>query len=327
VSRLSLFYFVVTLGILVGGSLWLDRNGETAVAIVKSKHEEIIVHRVPQGGWDRYYRVGVEFGARDGQVGMATVTVPQARYDALHAGDSMPVHYPPFFPFLARAADRTTGQVIGDLAGRFAADPWLLPFLFWLAGGFVALWIASRVATVAIVVAGLAWMALAFPIQFPAPRPLPPGTTESTARVTAVTLVTKTPASTRSRTRSRVGNSESVRRLAMPYEVVQLQFAPTGRTDSVVAVDAIDSASVAGLTAGAIVPISYDPRSPREARMTLGSRTYRDRNRYHFLVPMMVVGLLGMLGAWGWRHARLRRSRTVVSGDAGARAETSARTS
>jgi len=28
VSRLSLFYFVVTLGILVGGSVWLDRRGE-----------------------------------------------------------------------------------------------------------------------------------------------------------------------------------------------------------------------------------------------------------------------------------------------------------
>lgn len=30
VSKLSLFYFVATLGILVGGSLWLDREGETA---------------------------------------------------------------------------------------------------------------------------------------------------------------------------------------------------------------------------------------------------------------------------------------------------------
>jgi hypothetical protein len=328
VSRLSVFYFVVTLGILVGGSLWLDRRGETATGIVTSKHEEIIVHRVPRGGWDRYYRVGVAFGARDGQHGMATVTVPQARYEGLHAGDSLPVHYLPFFPLLARAADRSTGQVMGDLAGRVAADPWLLPFLMWLVGGFVALWIASRVAVVAIVIAGLAWMALAFPIQFPAPGPLPPVTTETSARVTAVTLITKAPARTRSRTRSRVGRSsgESVRRLAMPYEVVQLQFAPDGRTDSVVAVDAVDSASVAGLTAGAIVPIAYDPRSPRDARMTLGSRTYRERNRYHFLVPLMGLGVLGMLGAWGWRHGRLRRSRIPSAGDAVTRAPPSART-
>lgn len=328
VSRLSLFYFVVTLGILVGGSLWLDRRGETATAVVKSKHEEILVHRVPRGGWDRYYRVGVEFGARDGQLGMATVTVPQARYDALRAGDSLPVRYLPFFPLLARAADRSTGQVFGDLAGRVGADPWLLPFLLWLVGGVIALWIASRVATVAIVLAGLAWMALAFPIQFPASHPLPPVTTETTARVTAVTLITKAPARTRSRTRSRVGrsSSESVRRLAMPYEVVQLQFAPSGGPDSVIAVDAVDSASVAGLTAGAIVPIAYDPRSPREARMTLGTRTYRDRNRYHFLVPMLGVGLLGMLGAWGWRVGRRRRRSSAAAGSAGTLPAAPART-
>lgn len=326
VSRLSLFYFVVTLCILVGGSLWLDRRGETATAVVKSKHEEIIVHRVPRGGWDRYYRVGVEFGARDGQLGMATVTVPRARYDTLHAGDSMAVHYLPFFPLLARAADRTTGQVVGDLAGRFAADPWLLPFLLWLVGGFVALWIASRVATLAIVVVGLAWMAIAFPIQFPASPPLPPAAAESTARVTSVTLITKAPATTRSRTRSRYGRSNSVRRLAMPYEVVQMQFAPSDRSDSVLAVDAVDSASVAGLTAGAIVPIAYDPRSPRDARMTLGNRTYRDRNRYHFLVPMVGVSLVGMLGAWGWRVGRMRRKRPASADDAGAVAATSART-
>jgi hypothetical protein len=327
VSRLSLFYFVVTLGLLVGGSVWLDRRGEVTTARVASKQEEITVKQVPAGGWIRWYRVGVEFVTRDAGLGMATVTLPQARYDALHPGDSIQVRYLPFFPLLARVADRSTGHAVLDVARHFADDPWLLPFLLWLVGGFVALWIASRVATVAIVVAGLAWMALAFPLEFPAPRPLPAAPVEATARVTAVTLVTKAPARTTAR-RSRASRSmsESVRRLAMPYEVVQLRFAPPGLPDSVVAVDAVDSASVAGLTAGAIVPIAYDPRSPREARMTLGSRTYRDRNRYHFLVPMMGLGLLGMLGAWGWRHGRVRRVRTVSSGNAAPLATPSART-
>ena len=324
-SRLSLFYFVAVSALLVGASFWLDRRGDTAAAVVKSKHEEIIVHRVPRGGWDRYYRVGVEFDAGAAQLGMATLTVPEARYDALHAGDSIQVHYLPFFPLLARAADRTTGQVIGDLAGRVASDPWLLPFLLWLIGGFVALWIASRVATAAIVIAGLAWMALGFPIQFPASRPLPSATVEATARVTAVTLITKAPTRSTAR-RSRAGrrSSDSVRRLAMPYEVVQLRFAPPGLADSVVAVDAVDSASVAGLSVGAIVPIAYPQRSPREARMTLGSRTYRERNRYHMLVPMIGLGLLGTLGAWGWRWGRTRRASAEASGHAGSSALSSA---
>jgi hypothetical protein len=40
VSRLSLFYFVVTLGLLVGGSVWLDGRGEVTTARVASKQEE-----------------------------------------------------------------------------------------------------------------------------------------------------------------------------------------------------------------------------------------------------------------------------------------------
>ena len=328
VSRLSLFYFVVTLGLLVGGSVWLDRRGEVTTARVASKQEEITVQQVPAGGWIRWYRVGVEFPTRDAGHGMATVTLPQPRYDALHPGDSIQIRYLSFFPILARAADRSTGQAALDVAGHFANDPWLLPFLLWLLGGFVALWIASRVAIVAIVVAGLAWIAFAFPTQFPTPRPLPPAPVEGTARVTAVTLVTKAPARSTARRRSRFGRgtSESIRRLAMPYEVVQLRFAPPDLPDSVVAVDAVDSASIAGLTVGAIVPIAYDPRSPREARMTLGSRTYRDRNRYHFLVPVMGLGVLGMLGAWGVRHGRVRRARTASSGNVAPLATPSART-
>ena len=78
------------------------------------------VHRVPQGGWDRYYRRrrGVRRPGRRPRHG--DVTVPQARYDALHAGDSMQIRYLPFFPLLARAADRSTGQAASatSRAGR-----------------------------------------------------------------------------------------------------------------------------------------------------------------------------------------------------------------
>jgi hypothetical protein len=311
VSRLSLFYFVVTLGLLVGGSLWLDRRGEPATARVTAKQEEITVQLVPAGGWYRWQRLGVEFDTPDGAPGMATVTVPEQRYDALHLGDTIGVRYLPFLPLLARAADRSTGLVARDAAAQFVADPFLLRLILWLVAGAAALWVAARVATPVVVLASLAWIAFALPFLFPAPSPLPPVTAESTARVTAVTLVTDAPARSRSASRSYFG--DSVRRLAMPYEVVQLRFAPEGRTDSVVAVDAVDSASVAGLEVGAIVPVGYDPAVPREGRMTLGSRTFRERNRYHMLGPVIGAGLLGVLAAWGWRHRRSRRTRATSS--------------
>jgi hypothetical protein len=94
----------------------------------------------------------------------------------------------------------------------------------------------------------------------------------------------------------------------MPYQVVQLRLAVPGRPDSVLAVDAVDSASVPGLAVGATLRVRYDQRRPRDARLSQGTRAFRERNRYHFLIPVLGVGVLGVLGAWGWRVRRRKAS-------------------
>ena len=304
-SRLGCIYFVVLLGALIGGSLWLDRRGDTARAVVTGKHEEIRVQQTPRDEWARWYRIGVEFPTPDGGLGMATVTVPQERYDALRRGDSLDVHYLPAFPLLARAADRSTAQVLWDIGHGLLGNRFLLAMLMWLGAGFVALWIAARVATALVFVVGLAWTALAVPLLFPAPTPAFPAPAAATARVEAITLVTKSPARRGAR-RHRAGRSlgDATRRLAQPYQVVILRLTAPGFADSVTAVDAVDSASAPGVRVGAILPIRLDPRAPRNARLADGTRTFRARNRYHFLVPVLGVGLLGVLGAWGWRTRR-----------------------
>jgi hypothetical protein len=303
-SRLSLFYLMVLMSILIGSSVWLDRRGEVVDAVVKSKQEDVTVEQVPEGGWDRWYRVGVEFSTSASGLGMATVNLPEQRYDSLHLGDTLPVRYLPSFPLIARTVDRSTADVIWEATTRLAAAPFLAAFLPWLAIGLVALWIASRIGTPVVVIAGLAWIGAAFPLLFSAPPPLPPVTTETTARVHALTLVAKSPARQASRRRSGRSRSDSIRRLAVPYQVVQLRIAVPGRPDSVLAVDAVDSASAVGLKVGSMVPVRYDPSSPREARLSRASRSFRGRNRYHFLIPVVGVGVLGMLAAWGWRSRR-----------------------
>lgn len=304
-SRLSLFYFVVLTTVLIGSSLWLDRRGQVVDAVVKSKQEEITVQQVPDGGWYRWFRAGVEFSTSEAGLGMATVNLPEQEYDALRPGDTLRVRYLSFLPLLARPADRSTADAAWDAITRLVAAPFLGTFIIWLAGGVVALWIAARVGTPVVVIAGLAWIAAAFPLLFPAPPPLAPVSVETTARVKALTLVTKSPARrTARRHRSRVGRSDSMRRLAVPYQVVQLRLAVPGGPDSVLAVDAVDSASAAGLQVGSIVAVRYDPAAPREARLSQASRSFREENRYHFLIPVIGVGLLGMLAAWGWRARR-----------------------
>src|SRR5918992_2236111 len=108
VSRLELFYATVIAGLLVGGSLWLDRKGVPVTARVAAKQERIVVGHEPSGEWDRYYEVAAAFELPGGGSSQATVGVPQERYDALRAGDPIELRYLPQFPLLARTSDRST---------------------------------------------------------------------------------------------------------------------------------------------------------------------------------------------------------------------------
>lgn len=308
VSLLSTFYVLVTLGIMVGGSIWLDDRGVTVAAKVTGKHEEVQVSDAPQGVWTRFYRIGVEFPAANAVVGQATITVRPERYDALHPGDTLQVRYLPAFPLLARTPDRSTMTVVYELGSRFVHDPILLPLVLWILGGAVMLWMAMRVATTAVFAAGLVWVAVGFILMFPEPAPVKLGRMEGTARVSALKLVTRSPSYRgRSRRRMRSLDSDGIRRLAVPYQVVQLRLAIPGSADTVLVVDAVDSASLVGVAVGADLPVRYDATSPREARLTIGSRTFLEKNRYHFRVSVIGVPILGTLAAWGWRS---RRSRT-----------------
>jgi hypothetical protein len=97
-----------------------------------------------------------------------------------------------------------------------------------------------------------------------------------------------------------------VTRLEVPYQVVQVEVPIHGRPDSVLAVDAVDSGSVAGLTAGAVLRVRYPPDDPRAALLTDGARTFLTRNRYHYFPIVVGLPLIGILAAWGFRSRRRR---------------------
>jgi hypothetical protein len=292
--------FALALGLLlVGGSVWLDRRGEKVLAPVQAKNERVTIRHDPQGTWYRWYELGVGIGGSGVPTWVASVEVPEARFDSIRIGDSVEVRYLPQLPLFARASDRSTATVAREAAQRVG----IVPLLLWLAAGIAGLWMAARIGTLAVVAGGLAWVAAGFPVLLSAPSPPAPAGAEGTARVHAVTLVAKSPE--RARGRRRRSRAEW-RRLAVPYQVVHL-LVPAGRSDTVLAIDAVDSGSVRGLSIGADLPIRFDPNAPRNARLVPGTRSFIRRNRYHYLPIAIGLPALGMLAALGYRWGQRRK--------------------
>jgi hypothetical protein len=224
-SRLEIFYATVTAGLMVGASLWLDRNGLPVTGRVAAKQERIVVGHEPSGEWRRYYEVGAAFELPGGGGSQATVRVPQKRYDALRAGDPIELRYLPQFPLLARTTDRSTASVVRELAWGLAG----IPILVWLAGGLLVLWIAARMGTVPVLAAGAAWLAAGYSLLLSLPSREGPRPAQAMAQVRGVTLVDKSPGRTH-RARGRTGGFN--RRLEVPYQVVELLVPVRGSRDT-----------------------------------------------------------------------------------------------
>ena len=75
-----------------------------------------------------------------------------------------------------------------------------------------------------------------------------------------------------------------------PWNIVELRFVPEGREKPVIAVDSVDVGSVAGLQVGARLPVRYNARNPRDARLA-GARSWRWKESRE-LAELMVSGVL-----------------------------------
>jgi hypothetical protein len=298
-SRLSLFYAILVTGILVGGSLWMDRRGQLVMATVTGKTEEIAVRHEPQGGWYRHYRVGAAFDGA-GAPTTATVTVDRDRFDSLRLGDSVAIRYLTALPLYARTADRSTTTVATDMVQQLLSSN----LIIWAVLGLIAMVISAWIGMVPVIMTGLLWLVAGYAWILRSPATPAPVGAEATARVSHVTLVTKSPARRTGRYRRRAMRSDTFRRLDQPYQVVELKLPLPGRPDSLLAVDAVDSGSVAGLAVGTVLPVRHPPGDARGARLTAGTRTFGERNRYHYLPIAVGLPLLGMAGAYGFRRRR-----------------------
>jgi outer membrane protein OmpA-like peptidoglycan-associated protein len=86
------------------------------------------------------------------------------------------------------------------------------------------------------------------------------------------------------------GESSGGQSISHPFEMVDVEFTPVARGESVHALDRVDSGSVAGLREGVSVPVTYPLSDPRAGTMAVGTRQYARRALIYVLGLTYGVG-------------------------------------
>ncbi len=171
-SILNTFYLLVTLGIMVGGSLWLDHRSSTVLATVSGKTEEIHSRRPRRLRDDR------------GAAGVVRLA-PPGRYPV----DPVPRRLPPLRPLgrpLDWLGDSGAGRPDSGGPGPDAAAALDRRRVRRVAAG-------GPGGDVAVFAAGALWTAAGFPMLLPAAEPVILPAAETEGRVTGVSLVERAP--------------------------------------------------------------------------------------------------------------------------------------
>ena len=99
--------------------------------------------------------------------------------------------------------------------------------------------------------------------------------------------------------------------LRWPYDIVQLDFTPPGRSGAVIAVDIVEAASVPNLARGDAVQISWPEDDPRSAKI-VGARPGAPWANWFYIVAtnlVLVAGLVVFLILIGFMRRRRKKTR------------------
>ena len=307
-------------GPILGLSIYLDVRGVAAPGEVIAKRETINAGSLQNGTWSRRTELIVRYQPTDRTAPQTTsFGVDTATYDRLAIGAALAVRYPPnrylrdlvLFP-TARPADQSTLSWL-----RTIAPFWLLrsaPLA--LVGALLfLLWrgLRGRVRRLGWLLAAYLLGALLFLIT-----PAPDLAAASQGQATTATVRAIHPVDFVVRPRS--GATRKAVRTAQPYDLVEIRFVPTGQTEPVVAVDAVDRGSVPGLVAGGMIAITYAPGDPRGARIVGGGHTHAWKNLLGLAVVAVTLAILGIVGTIVASAMRRRlKARAVALGAAAER--------
>jgi hypothetical protein len=288
-SGRGIFAFLFLAGLVAVFYEWpsfVDAKGTAAAASVTEKRETVREHF---GNWFRRFEIVAAYRAPGSAFEHhAVCDVEQATYDATQIGDRVTVHYipallqQPFIPatHLSPCTAKANFGSNPDLYRRMAlVFGSLLPimFLFLVLRIRIAIWLLVPWFGIFIVYC-------AVPRAEPAPsQPRPAqATVRSVYTIDEIFPVT----STRRRHTMPV-------KLDHPYQLIQVEFTPSGAASPVVALDAIDINSIAGLQPKRAVDIDYDAANPRIARLRGGTRNFPEQAQRQLLLTFgLIAGIL-----------------------------------
>jgi hypothetical protein len=233
----------------------IDSLGNAVPGALTEKRESV---RTNYADWFRRFQIVAAFKAPGYPYERHTICdVDQQIFDSIHVGSPVTVHYLPVLLSIPLVSSTHISPC--PPWGMFGVNPELYRRLLYLYGSLaIILGIVFVLRIRRAVWLLLPWSALfVFYGICPHTEPVPLQPRPARAMVKEVTTV-KTLVDSRNTDASPIT-------LAHPYQLVQMQYTPEGRSEPVMAVDAIDPDSVSNLKAGQVLTINYDAGNPRIA--------------------------------------------------------------
>jgi hypothetical protein len=293
----SFFAFLVLVCFCVvayNWSSWLDSSGVSVTGTITEKRETI---RTNYADWFRRFEVVAGFRVPGSPVERSMICdLDEETFNSLHIGQTVTVHVVPglmFQPFVP-----SSHLSICPRWGMFGFNSEFYRRSLYLYGSLAIIVVAALFLRIR-----LAWWLLIpwsalfvvygiCPHAEPAPTQPRPAMATVKHITTIVTIM-----------ESRHG-SVSPLQLTHPYQLVQLVFTPTGQTDPVVALDAIDPNSAPGVQEGRTISIEYDATNPRVARIPGATRNFPQQALRQIGTGYLVImGLLAALLLFAGRRS------------------------
>ena len=267
---------IVFWGGVAGGSYYLDTSALTVIGDVVNKSE--VVETKLDGSWKYRFNASFQYPYR-GEINSVTLYLNETRLDELQQGKSAALKLLPLYRTLA----------IVKLASLSTWE-WISTPVRWIVIGAVSLFLFFQAVKSKIGCAILAIIGLLLAIGIPtlltyrawqsaeniAARPL-----RAQATITKVTRFTQIDYLPCYRNCSRDFNSKFEAK--QPFDVVQMEYLPEGRSETLLAVDSADVGSFSGREGG-VISIAYTKEYPRDVQIINATHSHHWRNAIYFIV-------------------------------------------